>query len=160
MSAPDLLSLALMDALWSALAALGFAVLFNVPVRTLPGCVACGALGHVLRTLLATQGLSLELASLVGATAVGFVGSAFARRWETPTMIFTVSGVIPMVPGVFAFRAMLGVIALISAPDAQAGLVALYETAVNAARTGLILAALAVGIAAPTLLFYRRRPSV
>ncbi len=160
MSAPDLLSLALMDALWSALAALGFAVLFNVPVRTLPGCVACGALGHVLRTLLATQGLSLELASLAGATAVGFVGSAFARRWETPTMIFTVSGVIPMVPGVFAFRAMLGVIALISAPDAQAGLVALYETAVNAARTGLILAALAVGIAAPTLLFYRRRPSV
>jgi uncharacterized membrane protein YjjB (DUF3815 family) len=122
--------------------------------------MVCGALGHMLRTLLAAQGVNLELASLVGATAVGFTGSAFARRWETPAMVFTVSGVIPMVPGVFAFRAMLGIIALISAPDAQAGLVALYETAFNAARTGLILAALAVGIAAPTLLFHRHRPRV
>lgn len=160
MNAPNLLSLALTDALWSALAALGFAVLFNVPVRTLPGCMACGALGHMLRTLLATQGVSVELASLVGATAVGFVGTAFARRWETPAMVFTVSGAIPLVPGVFAFRAMLGVINLISAPDAQAGAAALYETGVNAARTGLILGALAVGIAAPTLLFHRHRPVV
>lgn len=158
MNASDLLTLAFTDALWSALAALGFAVLFNVPVRTLPGCMICGALGHMLRTLLVAQGVGVELGSLVGATAVGFIGLAFARRWETPAMVFTVSGAIPLVPGVFAFRTMLGVINLISAPDAQAGLLALYETGVNAARTGLILGALAVGIAAPTLLFHRPRP--
>lgn len=160
MNFPDLVMLAVQDAFWSALAALGFAVLFNVPVRTLPGCMVCGALGHMLRTVLVAVGVSIELASLAGATVVGFVGSDFARRWETPAMVFTVSGVIPMVPGVFAFRTMIGIITLVSAPDTQAGLAALVETSVNAARTGLILAALAVGIAAPTLLFHRYRPVV
>lgn len=160
MNVNDLLLFILRDALWSGIAALGFAVLFNVPLRTLAGCALCGAAGHTARTLLLEPGfLTIEAATLVGAIVVGFIGVVLARVQRVPMPIFTVSGVIPMVPGVFAFQAMIGVIQVASlGPDASATL--LVEATTNAIKTTLILGAIAVGIAAPTLLFQRRKPVV
>lgn len=145
------------DAFWSGIAALGFAMLFNVPRRTLPGCMIAGAAGHTLRTVLMNGGATIEGATLVGATCVGFLTLYFGRWWHTPPVIFAVCGVIPMIPGRFAYGTMIGLFRLAemgsAAPDGV-----LIEVSVNAVKTGLILGALAVGIAAPTLLFQRSRP--
>ncbi|NWG17333.1 MAG: threonine/serine exporter family protein [Chloroflexi bacterium] len=152
-----LLLLVLEDALWSALAATGFAMLFNVPVRTLPGCAILGAVGHAARTLLMQMGMSIEAGTLAGATLVGFLGLVFARRWKTPSSVYTLSGAIPMVPGALAYRTMIGLLKLAeAAPDAAALMLA--DVSVSAIKTGLILGAIAVGIAAPSLLFFRQRP--
>jgi uncharacterized membrane protein YjjB (DUF3815 family) len=151
--------LLLEDAFWSGLAALGFAMLFNVPVRTLPACTLGGAVGHALRTGLVEMGLTLEGATLVAATVVGVMGVYFARRWHAPSTIFTVCGAITMVPGTFAFETMIGVVRLAVFAPAD-GSAALAEIGVNGIRTGLILAAIAAGIAAPGLFFQRRRPVV
>ncbi len=155
MNGADLLRLALTDALWSAVAALGFAMLFNVPVRTLGGCAVCGAAGHAVRTLLMQSGAGIELATLFSATAVGFLGALFARQWKTPATTFTVSGAIPMVPGVYAYRAMIGLLNVADAGTVDMDMLALMFF--NAVKTALILGALAFGIAAPGLLFRRRR---
>jgi uncharacterized membrane protein YjjB (DUF3815 family) len=152
-------SLLLENAFWSAVAALGIAILFNVPIRTLPACAIGGAAGYTLRTALVQAGLTIEAATLAGATAVGFLGVYFARRWYAPTSIFTVSGAIPLVPGVFAFRAMLGILRVTTA-DPATGMPVLLDASTNAIRTALILAAIAIGITAPSLLFNRRRPVV
>lgn len=149
----------LQDAFWSAVGALGIAILFNVPVRTLPACAFGGAAGYTVRAALVSAGLNVEAATLAGATVVGFLGIFFARRWYAPTSIFTVSAAIPLVPGVYAFQTMLGVLRVASA-DASTGLPVLLETSINAVHTILILAAIAIGIAAPSLLFQRRRPVV
>jgi uncharacterized membrane protein YjjB (DUF3815 family) len=149
----------LQDAFWSAVAALGFALLFNVPVRTLPACALGGAAGHVLRAALVQAGLSVEAGTLAGATLVGFLGVFFARRWYAPTSVFTVSSAIPLVPGVFAFQAMLGILRVTTA-DPATGLPVLLDASTNAIRTALILAAIAIGITTPSLLFNRRRPVV
>ena len=155
----EVVVLLLRDALFSGLAALGFAILFNVPRRTLPGCVVCGAAGHSLRVVLMQFGLSIESATLIGAALVGFLGVYFSHRQGVPAPIFTVSGAIPMVPGVFAYQAMISIIALASA-DAQTGGPVLANAMINAIKTALILGAIALGIAAPALLFRRRRPIV
>ena len=147
------------DAFWSAVAALGFAVLFNVPRRTLPGCALGGAVGHALRTWLTEQGLTIELATLASAAVVGFLGEYFARHWQAPVPVFTVPGAIPMVPGSYAFRAMLGLIQITNL-SVFGGTPVLVEASVNAMKTALILAAIAGGIAAPSLLFQRYRPVV
>ena len=156
------LEILLVDMAWSAAAALGFAVLFNVPGRTLIGCTIAGAVGHGLRTMLVQVGMSTEMASLVGAAAVGFLSEAFARRWRTPRTVFAVPGVIPMLPGSLAFRAMLDIVQLAALPggDLSMGMPLLYDAVLNVVKTGLILTALAVGITAPKLLFYRPRPVV
>lgn len=147
------------DALWSAVAAVGFAILFNVPRRALPGCAAAAASGHALRSWIMHLGLPIEPASLLAATLVGFLGVLFARRLHSPTVIFTVPAVIPMVPGTFAFRAMLGILEITNL-GVFGSTPVLVEAGLNGVKTSLILAALAGGIIAPRLLFKRQRPVV
>ncbi|NJN54818.1 MAG: threonine/serine exporter [Anaerolineae bacterium] len=150
------------DMFWSAVAAVGFAVLFNVPRHLLLGCALAGGVGHVVRTVGISLGLPLEGATLVAATAVGFLSEWLAKRYQSPRIVFSVPGVIPMVPGVLAYQAMLGVFEL-------AGLIQLtgdpaanvmVSTAVFGIKTGLVLIALALGIIAPNLLFRRQKPVI
>jgi uncharacterized membrane protein YjjP (DUF1212 family) len=156
------------DALWAAVAATGFAVLFNVPYRTLLGCAVCGALGHASRTFLLNSGLPgvghIVMASLIGATVVGSIGYLLARHLQLPSIIFTVSGVIPMVPGTYAFSAMLGILRIADIVDVggtvRVDAILVGEVIPNTLTTAFVLAALAVGIAAPALLFRRRKPVV
>lgn len=147
----------LQDAVWSGLAALGFAILFNVPRRLLFYCAVFGAVGHALRTLLVNFGLAIEPATLASAAFVGFLGAYLAQHFAVPAPIFTITGTIPMVPGVFAYRAMIGILSVITVdPTNDSAL--LLEASTYAIRTGLILAAIATGIAFPTLVFQRPKP--
>ncbi len=158
----------LVDAFWAAAAAIGFAVLFNVPYRTLAGCAACAALGHASRTFLLNSGLPgvdhIVTATLIGATVVGTLGFLLARWYQMPTIVFTVSGVIPMFPGIFAYRAMLDILQISGIINLGAAVpidqIILLEVIPNLLVTAFMLAALALGIAAPTLLFRRRKPVV
>ncbi len=148
------------DAMWSAIAATGFALLFNVPVRTVVGCAFLGAIGHGSRTLLVSGGMGLEAATLVSATLVGFIGAAFARYWNTPSSVYTFSGAIPMVPGVLAFQAMIGLLRVAAAEPGVASAAAFSDVGIVVIKTALILGAIAVGIAAPSLLVVRHKPVV
>jgi len=148
------------DAIFSGIAALGFAMLFNVPRRALIYCVIAGAMGHAVRTLMMQQfGITIIGSTLIGAITVGFLAKGFAYRFHIPSLVFGISGAIPMVPGVFAFEAMRSMIALPFATDENVG-VLLSQMAVNASTTGFILAAIGLGIAVPNLLFLRRKPVV
>lgn len=150
--------LLLQNAVWAGLAALGFAILFNVPVRTLFGCALSGALAYATRALLVEAGgVSLAPATLAGATVVGFLGVLFGRRWHAPAPVFVVPGVIPLVPGALAFRTMLDILALVGRDAGISGAL-LRETAVNTLKTIFILGAIAGGIAVPSLLLRRHRP--
>jgi uncharacterized membrane protein YjjB (DUF3815 family) len=159
----DMLTLFLQDAFWSAAAAVGFAVLFNVPRRMLLGCAAVGAAGHALRFLLVNNGLPIEAGTLFGAGLVGVIASLLARHYKTPTLIFAIVGAIPMVPGTFAYRSMVGLIDMASinaASPTAADSALLVETAINFVKTGLLLASIALGITIPALLLRRRKPVV
>lgn len=159
MTTLDIILRVLEDALWSGVAAAGFGMLFNVPRRWLWICMLLGAAGHGTRRLLEIGGLSIEIGTFVGALIVGFAGYFVARRLRAPQTIFTITGAIPLVPGVFAFRTMIGLLQVTTAaPEAVQALLA--EASVNAIRTAVILAAIAIGIAFPSLWFDRQRPVV
>lgn len=153
----DAIMFLLRDGIWSGVAALGFAILFNVPVRTLFACAMGGAIAHLVRTLLMEWYVTIAVATLVGAIVAGFLGELFARRWYAPTPVFTVPAVIPMVPGVYAYNTMIGIVQL-SSLDAENGLAVLSETAVNGSKALLIVFALAFGLAIPKLLVHRVLP--
>lgn len=148
------------DAFWSALAATGFAMLFNVPRRALIWCALLGALGHAVRTaLIEGAGMNIEPATLAGATAIGFAAKGVAMRLKIPSMVFSISAAIPMVPGLFAYGAMIGILEAINA-SGPARTDILIAAAVDALKAGVILLALATGIALPGLLFQRQKPVV
>lgn len=159
MNVDALIPVLLENAFWAAVAAMGFAVMFQVPPRLLPGCMIAGALGYGVRTLL-MEGFDvpIEISTLAGATVIGFLSIFFSQRWQTPSLIFSVTGAIPMVPGFFAYKAMLGILKLTL--ENPGGDTVLLEATVNAIHTALILGTLALGITMPRLLFQRKNPVV
>lgn len=139
--------------LWAALSAAGFAMIFNVPRRTLLGCVLGAAIGITTRNILTQQfQWTAELATLAGATSVGLLSQLFARRWRSPALVFAIPAVIMMVPGSFAFRTMINLLEITN-QGTFTGTPTVVEAIVNFVKTGLILLAIATGIAVPSLAF-------
>lgn len=137
--------------------AVGFALLFNVPPRALRYCAAGAGLGYGGRYLLLQAGVPLEWATLLAAALIGALGARWGRRIIAHPKVITVAAVIPMVPGVFAFRAMITVVEL-----KHHGFSALlWARAIdNLLETVFLITALTVGLATPGLLVYRRRPII
>jgi len=133
------------DLLFSALAAGGFALLFNVPARASWACIICGMAGHSLRTALEHIGLNLAVGSLVGAFVAGLLARFFAHYFKVPAVTFAFPGVVAMIPGSYAFRAGVGGLGIMhagaAAPPALIG-----ETIGLAVTAILMTAAIAIGL--------------
>jgi uncharacterized membrane protein YjjB (DUF3815 family) len=143
---------------WAGVAALGFAILFNVPARTLILGAICGAAGYAVRSGLVQAGISgVEMATLIAAMLVSLLGVLFGRRWHVPPVVFVIPGVIPLIPGALAFRTMIDILVL-TTDGLQSNETILTATATNAIKTLLIVGAIASGIAVPSLLLRRHRP--
>ena len=134
-----------------AIAAAGFSVLFNVGYRYLPGCAATGALALAIRTAAMQQGWSLVAASFLAALGVGIVVQLFQSRIGALRNALGVAGCIPMVPGVFTVRAILGLFAVAS--QHSDGTTDTLVTALEySLRVAFTIGALGTGLAIPTLL--------
>jgi len=83
-----------------------FGILFNVPKKTLIKCGLVGMLGWLIYILLANNGVNIVMATLVASFFVAVISQVFARRFRSPVIIFSVSGIIPLVPGGMAYDAM------------------------------------------------------
>lgn len=145
------------DMLLAMIPALGFALVFNVPQKALKYCAIGGAIGHGTRFLLMHWGISIEWSTLVAATLVGMIGVHWSHRFLAHPKVFTVAALIPMVPGVFAFKAMIAIVEI----NHRGFSLELWGLMIdNLLKAMFIVAALAIGLAMPGLLFYRRRPVI
>jgi len=97
----------LIQAVVGFLATFGFSVLFNAPRKTIVVAGLVGAGGHILRYFLRGVGVSNEVATFFGALFVGLVGYWSALQFNLPRLVFTVTGIISMVPGVAAYEVLV-----------------------------------------------------
>jgi uncharacterized membrane protein YjjP (DUF1212 family) len=105
---PDSLAATLLwRAIASAAGGCGFAILYNSSLRTVLAVGGLALLGNELRLALHDQGFTLALATFVGALAVGLLASFACSRLNEPRIALTVPGIIIMVPGVYAFQAVV-----------------------------------------------------
>lgn len=134
-----------------AIAAAGFGVLFNIGFRSLPWCAASGAVALAVRTYGLSLGWNLEAASFAAALTVGAAVQVLRARTDISKNALDVVGCIPMVPGSFAAKAILGLFALTSVDTVNA-----TETLVTAMqytlRVMFTIGAIGTGLAIPTLL--------
>ncbi len=139
--------------IWFGFAALGFAILFNVPRRTLFIIWIIAALGGLTKLILIQQNLEITIATFAGASLIGMLSVYAAHTKHAPPLVFSIPAVIPMVPGIFAYRMMLGLMKLSStAATSDTYSVSLSETVSYGLKTLFILMALAVGVAIPMLI--------
>lgn len=155
-----MLSLALIiieDMLFAAIPAVGFALAFNVPKRALKYCAFLGAIGHGLRTTLINFEIPMVFATFLAASLIGFIGVWLSHRYLAHPKVFTVAAIIPMIPGVYAYKAMISLVQLHHYGFSEQGFIEMVEYFI---KTGFILGALAFGLSLPGLLFYRRKPVI
>ncbi len=138
--------------IWAGIGAIGFAILFNVPRRTIFTIWALGFLGGLIKFSGMYFDLGIVFSSFLGATVIGIASIQFAHIKKSPPLIFSIPAVIPMVPGFFAYKMMLGLIALIKIENTDAYIQTLIETVNNGAKTMFILISLGTGVAIPMLL--------
>lgn len=147
----------LQEMLLAAVPALGFAMVFNVPLRALRYCALLGAIGRGSRMLMMYGGMNIEWASLLAAILIGIIGIYWSRWLLAHPKVFTVAAVIPMFPGISAYTAMITVVEISHLGYSEA----LMETMItNFLKASFIVGALSIGLSLPGLWLYRKRPSV
>ena len=148
----------LYKSVWGGIAALGFAALFNVPMRSLFHIFLFGAIGIFIKVTMLHYSLNIVFASLAGAVAIGFLSIPAAHYKHTPPLIFYTPAVIPMIPGILAYRMILGFITLTGNPKSPVYYTTLLETVNYGMKVVFILISLSVGVVIPMLLL--RKDSV
>jgi uncharacterized membrane protein YjjB (DUF3815 family) len=96
--------------LMSFIASAAFAILFNVPKGTLLQCGFVGMLGWLLYISFLNVPVDPILATMIASFVVAVTSQFFAKIYKTPIIVFSVSGIIPLVPGGLAYDAMRNVV--------------------------------------------------
>jgi len=138
-------------AIWFGFAALGFAIIFNVPQRTLLIIWLIAALGGMTKVILLQLGVNVIIATFLGASLISILSIPAAHNKHAPPLVFSIPALIPMVPGVFGYRTMLGLMKLTSAVNTDNYSTILNETVNNGIKAFLITLALAAGASIPML---------
>lgn len=147
---PDWLEI-IFKAFWCGCAAIGFAILFNTPPRALLAIFLGGILAGLFKftVLLPEVGGGIIMASAAAAAAIGFASIPVSHWRHVPPVVISIPAVIPLIPGSFAYRTMLGLISFINQTEAEV----LTATAHNGAMTFFIILAISLGVTLPMLLF-------
>lgn len=140
--------------LLSAIAATGFAMVFNVPAKHLKYCAMLGALGHGSRTLMVQLGLSIEWGSLAAAFLVGFFALVISSKQLIYPKIISIAAIIPMFPGVSAYKAA---IALIKLGHNGYTTELMSQLVSNFLQAAFVAGALALGLTLPGVWMFRRK---
>lgn len=105
-------------AIAAAISAVGFSMIFNVPRRVL-WVIAIGGILAVCTRNFVNLGpsndnigldMGLALGSLVGSTLVSVIAVKAVHWFHVPNHVLTIPSVIPMIPGVLMYRALIAVI--------------------------------------------------
>ena len=90
----------------SFLATGAFGILFNAPKETLVKCGLIGMGGWLIYYLLERYSNDAIFATLAATIFIAVLSQELAKFYKTPVIIFSVAGLIPLVPGGLAYDAM------------------------------------------------------
>lgn len=135
------------DVLAAGVAAACYPVFFSMPYRLLGWPIVAGMAAHALHWWsVAVWHAGLPLAAFLSCLLVGAALTPIAYRHRIPFAAVGFAAVVALVPGMYVFRTVAGLIAMVGAPtDAL-----LLDTAVNGVTAALTVVGMAVGLAVPT----------
>lgn len=152
----SILSDILTDALMAAVAAIGFASVSQPSRSSLPSIALLAAVGHSLRHVLVDVAqLDIVVSSLAAAVLIGFVSLPLARRTHTPMTCLFIPALLPMVPGMYAYRAVFGLIMFIQSSGSDLQPEYLHMFMSNFFTSIMVVTVLAAGASLPKFLFRR-----
>ncbi len=142
------------DALFAAIAAIGFACISRPVTRAYGFCALIAALGHSLRYLLlhaAFADVHIVAATLVASVLVGIMAVLSSQIIHSPAETLLFPALLPMIPGIYAYKAAaaLAMCVMRDGPDAFMRYFPIFTF--NALTAACILLAMVVGATLPVV---------
>ena len=159
---PDVVKAAIADGLFAAVAGVGFAIISNPPRKALLVCALLACVGHGIRYfLMHNSNLMLDqvTASTVAGFTIGLLAVPFAMRIHCPAECFAFPSLLPMVPGMFAYKAVRDLINIVRLPD-EYTMEYVSRFFHNSSLTVLVMFGMVVGCIIPIFIFHRQSFSV
>ncbi|ULT57810.1 threonine/serine exporter family protein [Neobacillus drentensis] len=98
------------QAITSFLATAAFGILFNAPKESLLKCGLIGMGGWLIYFLLVEYSQDPIVATLAATIFIALLSQEMAKIYKMPVIIFSVAGIIPLVPGGLAYDAMRNIV--------------------------------------------------
>ena len=124
------------DALFAAIAAIGFAAISNPPRNAYAYCAAIAATGHSVRYLIMQPVL-------------------LSPRAKVPAETFLFPSLLPMIPGIYAYKAFGGIVMCLGQAGEDSFMHSLYLFASNGMTCFFIILGMVVGATMPIFLMKR-----
>lgn len=151
------LLLILQDAFFAAIAGIGFASISNPPKSAFKYCAIIAAAGHATRyVMMNLVGANIIPASLVAALLIGMLAVYFSKKAKCPPETFSFPSLLPMIPGIYAYRALQALIMCMTTADESQFHHYAYLFGFNGLTTIFVVLAMVVGQLIPIHVFPRR----
>jgi uncharacterized membrane protein YjjP (DUF1212 family) len=138
------------DVIAAGVAVACYSVFFSTPLNMLPWPVAVGMLAHALRWItLAVLGFGVATGALVACAFVGLTLTPVSRHSHMPFAAIGFASVVSMMPGVYLFRMMSGLVQI--GDGAQASLPLIAGTMSDGIIASVIIVAMSMGLIIPKL---------
>lgn len=146
------------DGLFAAVAALGFGAISDPPMRAFARIALLAAVGHAFRFVLMDRaGVDITTATLCASLLIGLGSLWLGGRIHCPTTVLSIPALLPMVPGIYAYRTVFALIMCMQhASDPDAARRYMDAFLLNAAVACSVVFMLAVGSTVPIFVFRRR----
>lgn len=99
-----------LEFIFAFLGTLGFALIFNVPLRHIPIASLVGGAGWVVYQIAVSMDCGIAISCFLGACTVGLTSDIASKACKEAATIFVIPGVLPLVPGAGTYYTMLAVI--------------------------------------------------
>lgn len=152
----DILINIMEDGLFAAIAAIGFSSISNTPRRAYQACALIAAAGHAVRyvlTLPESGGMHIIPASTAAAFTIGILAVLFASRIKCPAEVCFFPALLPMIPGMYAYRTIEALISCLYHTQENAFGHYFYLLVYNGLTCSFIILGMVVGATVPVFIF-------
>lgn len=147
----------LQDALFSAIAAIGFAAISRPPRRAFAYCAVIAAIGHSLRYLLMSPGVALHIlpATLMASFAIGITAVLASSLSKIPAETYLFPSLLPMIPGIYAYKTFAAMAECMFSSGEESFMRGMYHFCYNGMTCVSILLCMVIGAVTPIFMLKR-----